>query len=280
MEQCIYCRQNTYDRSKHFCTSCGKPKLGFNDVLVVYGKTWSDKCFGRMAFTDKFLIIKKETQLRKGVAASFGLVGAIVASVADPSKGSPLGYYSLSEIKHVIWPYNNRKLKRAECMKIVNRDGSDLILKGELTCTMFVDVVKRFKECNVTVIDGKNQNFGDTYCEKPFVNADTLGRRVSPDAAGVVRMMRENFVAPAIAVPNSEPVASLEAKHEPVAVEDPVAVEEPVAADVKTPEPPVAEPKQTEAETPGAKDYKFCFACGSKLLKTDKFCVECGTRQR
>ena len=269
MEQCIFCRHHTYDRPTNYCTTCGKPKLFFSEVIAVYGKEWKNKCSARFAITDKFLIIKKESRAKKGMTASFGLVGAIVAATIEPAKGSPLGYYSLSEIKHIIWPYKNKKLKNMESMKIVNHDGSDLILKGELTCTMFSHIIPRFKECGVTVIDGEKTNHGDTFCQKPFVNEDTIGCRVSPAAAEIVCMMKENFVAPAIAVPAAESVSI------PVSVPatTPVPVSEPASVITPVPEP-------IEEKTAGTKEFKFCHECGNKLLRADKFCPECGMRQR
>lgn len=277
MEQCKFCRQNTYERSTNYCTTCGKPKCYFSEVLVVYGKNWSDKCSARFAITEKFLIIKKESNIKKGVTASFGIIGALVASTADPSTKSPLGYYALSEIKHIIWPYNNNKLKRNECLKIVNHDGSDLILKGELTCPMFSKIIQRFKECNVPIIDGKGKNYGYTYCEKPFVNENTLGCRVCPEAADLVVMMKENFVAPAIAAPNAEPATVSEPERKPLD-ETPVAV---VAPSAPAPAPEPATTLEPAPETaPDAKAYKFCHECGTKLLIADKFCVGCGARQR
>lgn len=289
MEQCIYCRQNTYDKNKVFCASCGKIKSVFNDVIVVYGKEWKNRCPARFALTDKFLIIKKDSNARKGLASSFGLVGAVVASSIDPSKGSPLGYYSLSEIKHIIWPYNNKKLKSNESMKIVNHDGTDLILKGELTCPMFSILIKYFKECNVTVVDGKNKNFGDTYCEKPFVHEKTLGCRVSPEAAKIVCMMKENFIAPSIPVPGAASPAPAEEKPKnddgaySFVPSKEFAVENVKVPEESSPKPATETTPASETvkeETVGAKEFKFCHECGNKLLRTDKFCPECGTRQR
>lgn len=315
MEQCTYCRQNTYDKATNYCTSCGKPKCVFNDAIVVYGREWKDKCPARFALTDKFLIIKKESNAKKGFAASFGIIGTLVASTIDPSKGSPLGYYSLSEIKHIIWPYKNKKLKNDESMKIVNHDGSDLILKGELTCPMFSSLIKYFKECNITVIDGKSKNFGDTFCEKPFVNEDTLGCRVSPEASKIVCMMKENFVAPAIAVPggvSSAPlkeqgkkddssysfvppkklaVENVKVPEAPTPAPQPAPTPAPQLAPTPAPQPaltpapqpapaPTPTPEPVKKETTGTKDFKFCHECGNKLLRADKFCPECGTRQR
>lgn len=289
MEQCTYCRQNTYDKATNYCKSCGKPKCVFSDAIVIYGKEWKNRCFARFAITDKFLIIKKESRAKKGAAASFGLIGALVASTIDPSKGSPLGYYSLSEIKHIIWPYKNKKLKNEESMKIVNHDGSDIILKGELTCPMFSSVIKRFEECNVTVIDGKSKNFGDAFCENPFVDEDTVGCRVSPEAAKIVCMMKENFIAPAIPAPGAASPAPAEEKPTKddgaysLVPSKEFALENVKASEESSPKPATEttpSPEPVKEDTAGAKEFKFCHECGNKLLRTDKFCPECGTRQR
>ena len=302
MEQCLFCRNFTYDKPTNYCTVCGKPKIFFSEVIVVYGKDWSNKCSARFALTEKFLVIKKESRAKKGAVASFGLLGALVNSVSEPSKNSPLGYYALSEIKHIIWPYNNKKLKNNECMKIVNKDGSDLIFKGEFTCAMFSNLIKRFQECNIPVIDGKGKNYGDIFCEKPFVNEDTLGRRVCPEAAAVICMLKENFVVPAIVAPDEAAAPAPAPVPAPAPIPTPAPAPVPAPAPIPTPAPaPAPTPNPAPAPTPApapipapvpapapepvqeaveaVKNFKFCHECGSKILRTDKFCSECGTRQ-
>ena len=106
------------------------------------------------------------------------------------------GYYALSELRHVVYPFRANKIKEDVGIRFVFRDGSDFILKrgyGHWT-----GVCAFLKEAGVEIVDGSDRHFGDRYCQKPFINEDTADLRVCAPAAKDIQMMEGNLAVPLI----------------------------------------------------------------------------------
>lgn len=201
---CSYCKTGVTRRvypdipNTRRCNVCGgvysKDDTGVTDLI--YGSSWKERCAVRYALSDRYLIL----HVNRGAEKPRGglLLGAIVSSAVQMSREGKTryGFYDLAELRHVVYPYRTRKIKGDEALRFVFRDGSDFILKrgyGHWTgaCAFL-------KEAGVEIVDGSDRNFGDRYCEKPFINENTADVRVCATAAREIQMMEGNLEVPLI----------------------------------------------------------------------------------
>ena len=139
------------------------------------------------------------------------------------------GFYDLKEIEKVIYPYRNSKFKKNNALKIVNKDGSDMIIKQVIGAVSMDKLAACFQAGGVK-IDSSCTDYGKVFCSKPFVDKKTMGARICPSALGFVKPVKGNFAAESVSG-GVEPVKVEPVKVEPVKVEpvkvEPVKKEEP-----------------------------------------------------
>lgn len=259
MANCEYCKGVNADKSG--CPNCGRYLRRFDEVQIISG-TNSATEIARLSMTDKYMMIHRTSGGEKTIAASFGLIGSLAASAL--SSGTLYGFYDLKEMEKVIFPYHNKKFKKNNALKIVNKDGSDLIIKSVIGAVGMDKIAECFAACGVFVQDGTNMDFGKDFCVRPFVDKKTMGSRICPSAVPFVKPVRGNFYAESVSgVLNTAP------KSAPVEVK---VAEEPKPISVET------VPAHKE-ETVTEPTFKFCYNCGKRLDIDDMFCSGCGKKQ-
>lgn len=200
---CIYCKNGNSKRvypdipNTRRCNICGSI-YSYDDTGVtdlVYGSSWRERCAVRYAITDRYLMLHVNRGAEKPRG---GLLGIFVAAAVQMARDDETryGYYALSELRHVVYPFRANKIKGDVGIRFVFRDGSDFILKrgyGHWT-----GVCAFLKEAGVEIVDGSDRHFGDRYCQKPFINEDTADLRVCAPAAEEIQMMEGNLAVPLI----------------------------------------------------------------------------------
>ena len=232
MAYCQCCKHEGYVSKK--CSVCGEFYYTDQEILVYYGEKKYARITARFFLSNKYFMLHKCKHFEKS-SNGLGLLGGIVVSavvLAAKQKKLPYAFYGMHELKEIIYPYCNKKFKKCREVKCVFKDGGDLILSFPLD-TLARGVADRIASTGVTLIDGTGKHFGETYCEKPFLNEDTVGCRVVADAATKINMMKKNFRVEPIGgyapeepapAPKAEPAPAPEAepapKAEPVHIED------------------------------------------------------------
>ena len=169
----------TAEREDKKCPNCGTFIISDYELDLIYGTSYRQRVEVRFSFTDRYLIIHRNKGLEKS-GNGFGVIGGVIVSAVTltvKESKLPYGYYGLNELKEVIYPYRNKKFKKNKALKFVFKDGSDFIVRDLIEDRLTL-ISKCLAKLGVTVIDGKGIDNGDTFCQKPFVTADTVGLRV------------------------------------------------------------------------------------------------------
>ena len=278
MARCDFCKSAELVGAT--CPNCGRILCNYEECHIISGTKGSTE-LARISITDKYMMLYIKSTGRVVATASFGLLGALASEVL--SSGTRYGFYDFQEIEKVIYPYRNSKFKKNNALKIVNKDGSDMIIKQVIGAVSMEKLAACFKAGGVK-IDSSCTDYGKVFCSKPFVDKKTMGARICPSALGFVRPVKGNFAAESVSgvaattsVPpiKEEPVKAEPVKPEPVKPEpvkpEPVKKEEPPKV-IYVP-PTVSEPEKKEPA------FKFCYKCGMKLDAEDVFCRKCGAKQ-
>lgn len=256
------------------CPNCGRILCNFQECHIISGTKASTE-LARISLTDKYMMLYVRGTGRTVAAASFGLLGALAAEAL--SSGNRYGFYDFKEIEKVIYPYRNSKFKKDNALKIVNKDGSDMIIKQVIGAVGMDKLAACFKAGGVP-IDSSCTDYGKVFCVKPFVDKKTMAARICPSAAGFVKPVKGNFLAASV---SGQPVNA------PVSAPAPQPVREEKTEVVYTP-PVVAKEeenkvvKETVLQPPAtetAAAFKFCFKCGNKMPADNAFCGKCGSKQ-
>ena len=235
---CPYCKNIPAEGSA--CPYCGVP-IGYSYASFVCGQTMKPVCVGELKITDRYLILQTSTakkEAAKGIGNIFvglagGLVGSLAVGAAEESKRKkmPYSFFDLREIKKIIYPYLNNTFRQPVALKIVNLDGSDLIIyhhsrTPKQNIADAAAVSGFFAQAGVPIEDGNGRNYGSVFCEHPFVDAKALRLRVCASAASFVRLTDDQFVA--------QPIAAV-CEAEPQQIPEPQKVLEPAASDAVPP---------------------------------------------
>lgn len=198
---CFACK--TAEIKNNTCPNCGKFIFTETEVDLILSNS-NRRTTVRISCSDRYMIIHKAKHFEKSNNGLGIIGGAVVSAVVLTAKDGkmPYGFYGLHEMQKVIFPYKNRKLKKDRAIKIIFRDGSDMILV--LWRDMLPKLRDLFENQGIEIVDGTNLDHGDTYCIKPLVNDDTVGVRVCADIAPHIKMMKGNFIAP-LMVPAAAP---------------------------------------------------------------------------
>ncbi len=184
---CNFCHNPIAENAT--CVHCG-PSIFSEYGVLYYAATFShvDITF---ALTSKYLVLKSNAT--DMVAASFGLVGALV-STAMQNSDKNVGFYDLKEIKYVVHPCP-LKWNKAECIfRFVNQDDTDFIIAlNKKAATNFSNALI---SVGVTLQDASMQQADGICCHKPCVNKKTFNTRVAHSAGSFVQMTKEQFVVP------------------------------------------------------------------------------------
>ena len=294
MARCDFCK--AAELVGGTCPNCGRILCNFEECHIISGTNASTE-LARISITDKYMMLYIRGAGRTIATASFGLVGALASEVL--SSGNRYGFYDLKELEKVIYPYRNSKFKKDNALKIVNKDGSDMIIKQVIGAVGMNKLAACFKAAGVS-IDSSCTDYGKVFCNKPFVDKKTMAARICPSALSFVKPVKGNFAAEAIGgvkpVSKPEPAPAPEPAPTPAPEPAPTPVPAPAPTPVKKEEPPkviyvppvvsepevkimpqepvLVQPVQEEAPT-----FKFCYKCGRKLAADDIFCGRCGTKQ-
>ena len=244
---CEFCKAEIAAPGK--CPVCGNFVIR-GAATFVYGRTSKDAYTCELGLTDTYLIVKKRSKssmIAQTTAAGFGgIVGEAIYISAQSKLAKDRGYYPITNIKQVIYPYKNKKYKGVLAAKIINKDDTDFILVMNLNGVLSEKSAKlffgKFSTVGVPVIDGSHVNYGDVFCSHPFVNEDTFGVYRDIGATAPVTVPPTNTVSVPV-----QPVVN-------------------AAVPVVSPAPP------TNPVAP-----RFCAQCGSPLSPNDRFCGRCGS---
>ena len=273
------------------CTDCGSENYEAGG-RILYGKNDGDRCNCMMYITDKYLFIGRVADnyfKKQRVGRGFGLVGMIVA---DASSDAPktYGYYPLNQIQKVIFPFLNTRIDDKEAVKLVMKNGKDVILifdqPGAFDGTRKVrkTMVEKLRAAAVQFEDGSGKNHGSEYCVDPLVNADTFDRLRPKD--WIPEKVPSKEPAPARSMSDAEKQKANEAMKLAAVM---------MKATAKKQEEATPKVERIPCETCGTfvlKGKKFCTGCGAPMEKRekkpvcdgcgalleegDKFCNECG----
>lgn len=308
MAHCEFCK-NEHDR-KQACPYCGTPLFSVVGD-VIYGATEREVAPADLTLTDRFLIMRRvtagETMGAAAAGAAFGAIGVLVASAAEGARKKLYAYYDLREVQKFIYPYHTAALKKDVAVKLVNRDGTDVVFKFSPRAAK--QFVERLQSLSVYVENGVGTQY-TACCMAPFVDAKSYALRVCHAAGAFVRIEGEQFVAPPIestytdaawaATPSMQtapvPPAPCEEVPSAAVVEEAPPVSASPAVDaaawaaawgapvVQTP--PVAETAPVPAPMPAppvvensrpTPPQTMCSTCGWMNAAAARFCCKCGT---
>ncbi len=241
MSFCDFCK--SADTFAGICPNCGKYLFGNEKCRVISGITASSE-LATISLTNKYMFLNARSTAEKVATSTLGLLGIFLYAIFRPH--NRYGFYDLREIERVIYPYRNKKLKNNMALKIVNKDGSDMIIKQVRGGIDMNRLVTYFQKAGVK-IDSSCVEYGNVFCAAPFVDKKTMARRICPSAAGFVRQVKGNFVA--------KPICGVEKSTQ-------------------------TQFNIWKAETSTREQIgKKCYKCGAKLASDDLFCGKCGSRQ-
>lgn len=238
------------------CPNCGRILCNFQECHIISGTKPSTE-LARISLTDKYMMLYIRGTGKTVAAASFGLLGALAANAL--SSGTRYGFYDFKEIEKVIYPFRNSKFKKDNALKIVNKDGSDMIIKQVIGAVSMDKIAACFKAGGVA-IDSSCVDYGKVFCAKPFVDKKTMASRICPSAAPFVKPVKGNFLAESVSgqtvnEPTPAPVPTPEAvptPSVPTSTPEPVPTPEPVqtvkAESIKTEQPEVVYVPSVEAK--------------------------------
>ena len=282
MARCDFCK--AAELVGGTCPNCGRILCNFEECHIISGTNASTE-LARISLTDKYMMLYIRSTGKIVATASFGLIGALAAEAL--SSGTRYGFYDFKEIEKVIYPYRNSKFKKDTALKIVNKDGSDMIIKQVIGAIGMDKIAACFRAGGVP-IDSSCTDYGKVFCSKPFVDKKTMAARICPSATAFVRPVKGNFAA--------APLGTVEKAPEPKVAPAPTPTPAPTPAPtpvrtepVKKEEPPkviyvppvVSEPQPVSVQPVQEEEpaFKFCYKCGRKLAADDLFCGRCGSKQ-
>ncbi len=274
MAHCDFCKSAELVGAT--CPNCGRILCNFQECHIISGTKASTE-LARISLTDKYMMLYIRGTGKTVAAASFGLIGALAAQAL--SSGNRYGFYDFKEIEKVIYPYRNSKFKKDNALKIVNKDGSDMIIKQVIGAVSMDKLAACFKAGGVP-IDSSCTDYGKVFCAKPFVDKKTMAARICPSAVGFVKPVKGNFPAESVSgQPVSAPVSAPTPAPAPVKEEQPEVVYTPPVETKAEEKQVVKEPVSPPPVEETAPAFKFCFNCGNKIPADDIFCGKCGSKQ-
>lgn len=251
---CEFCKNPLQPKTS--CPHCGNI-VAEAVATFVYGQTKKQATTCEIRVTDKYIIVrsvsKKELATATGAAASAGFLGALIAEGINGTIKKCYGYYDLREIQKAIFPYRNSIYKKDTALKIVNKDGTDFLLYFNMNGLLFSAKAARnfaagLARVGVYIENGASANYGAVFCARPFVDENTLGRRVCASAASFVQLDPRQFVVSADTAGANQGTAQTSQAHAPTAA--------PTSASVG--------------------EGKACPECGKRLEQSARFCDCCG----
>ena len=203
---CVLCKNAevksvTKDGKKSaVCPICGEILYAPVDAYLCYGDRKSKRVDVLFTVSDRYIFFHKLKGFERPIYA-LGIIGGIIlAAIVRTFKENrmPYSFIDLNDVDRIIAPYKNKKYKKDDAMKVIMKDGTDFIIK---TSSVSIMPTANFLSKNgVKLVDGTSLHHGETFCERPyFVAPNTIGRSVAPSAASKIKMMKKNFVAPAVA---------------------------------------------------------------------------------
>ncbi len=283
MYQCDYCHAQI--QTTGVCPHCGTTQYTA-DGKIIYGATANDVSRCEMVITEKYLIIRRVSNAEaRGatVGRAFGLVGILAADLIS-QKSRPHGFYALSDFRKGIFPYLNKGIKKKNAIKLITNDGRDFILIFDKpgvfdgTKKVIKKMVERIGAAIPSVEDGSGMNYGNVYCENPYVTFETFDN-VKPGYSAPPRPSAYNASAGNNSFTGNTSAAAQQQHSRPQPTPQQTAQTTTEQAKVRCP--------QCGALVPAASKFcsrcgckivriKKCLRCGSVLADDDKFCSECG----
>ncbi len=287
------------------CGSCGKTIYGAMGRIIC-GRVAQEESRCNIVVTDKYLIIGSvsKAEARSGrMSGGLGLIGALVVEAAVETKKRSYGYYNLDQFVRLIFPYVGGGIKKKNAMKLITKDGKDLILICDQPGTW--DSVGKALQKTVDALrskipnfeDGSKKNYGPYACLDPLVdltNFDKVRLGVpEPEPEPKPKKPRAPRKPKAAPAPDPAPAPASATQPEPAPAPVPEPVSEPAPAPKAPPKPkaapaPVEEPKpQPKAAVkvlvakpktkPAEEKTVTCPKCGEKLPAFCRFCTQCGS---
>ena len=203
---CVLCKNAevksvTKDGKKSaVCPICGEILYAPVDAYLCYGDRKSKRVDVLFTVSDRYIFFHKLKGFERPIYA-LGIIGGIIlAAIVRTFKENrmPYSFIDLNDVDRIIAPYKNKKYKKDDAMKVIMKDGTDFIIKTSSVSIM--PTANFLSKSGVKLVDGTSLHHGETFCERPyFVAPNTIGRSVAPSAASKIKMMKKNFVAPAVA---------------------------------------------------------------------------------
>ena len=203
---CILCKNSeTKSRSvggknRAVCPICGEILYAPIDAYLCYGDKKSKRTDVLFTVSDRYIFFHKLKGFERtlyGLGIIFGIILAAIVRTVKENR-MPYSFIDLNDVDRVIAPYKNKKFKKEDAMKVIMKDGTDFIVKTSSVSIM--PTANFLSKSGVKLVDGTSLHHGETFCERPyFVAPNTIGRSVAPSAASKIKMMKKNFVAPAVA---------------------------------------------------------------------------------
>ncbi len=250
MAKCNYCK-NVIPSGK-ICGLCGQVILGNFSCIVYYGATKHNSHKAEMTITNKYIIIRKveERELAGNyVAAQFGMIGILVNAAVHTSRQLEYAYYDLSEFSGYVYPYHLADMKRKCAIKLITKEGKDIVIASQEQTFLTVKSVLRASE-NLAAVGIPKIDLGtapnSVYCYNPLEDGFTFYRRLAPSAAVFLGYM-------------PQPVDPQQVPFQQIPVQQIPVQQAPV--------------QQAPQAVPA-----FCFKCGAPLVQGYAFCEKCGTK--
>lgn len=186
MQRCKFCGRAL--PSSGDCSDCGK-LVATGAAILIYGKAAPDLLSGDFYLTERKLLIRHQSAGyffgQMASRAMFGAVGSLVFDSATKVKPEDIAGFRIENVHYIIYPYRNIKLKKNKAVKIVNKDGTDCILSFDTGSLMDGKRVEKYMEAfdglGIPIKDGFDWDFGDRYCDHPFLGPRRMmGRNEAP----------------------------------------------------------------------------------------------------
>lgn len=229
---CVLCKnaetksRTVGGKARAVCPICGEILFSPIDAQLCYGDKKSKRADVLFAVSDRYIFVHKLKGFERTIYA-LGIIGGIILAAivrTVKEKRMPYSFVDLNDVDHIIAPYRNKKYKKDDVMKVIMKDGTDFIIKTSQITIM--PTAQFLKEKGIPLIDGSDKNYGETFCERPFFRPDAIGRSVAPSAASKIKMLKKNFVAPAVAhtcVTSTSAAAAPQAQPQPQPQQQPKA---------------------------------------------------------
>lgn len=241
---CKYCKNK--EQTKDHCAYCGTV-FKTVEANFIFGITAKEVAMCELTMTERYLIIRTigtGEVLTSGMAfGAFGILGEAIAQKAMKDKGT-YGFYDLRDFAKVIYPYKCIGIKKNTAIKFINRDGTDFIINFNRS-GMFVDMAAKVAQdlvsLGIYVENGEPYTFNEC-CSRPYLNAETIDRYISPSAASFVKVEGGNNAR--VPLPQ-QPYAN-------------------------------AQPVMNAGAVQNMPPVLYCEHCGAALVSGRRFCGMCG----